>query len=47
MSSHQVTEKLTRKLKMSKPVEFKKRGNEKQYQFNEAVDEQFGELEEE
>ena len=47
VSSHQVTEKLTRKLKMSKPVEFKKRGNEKQYQFNEAVDEQFGELEEE
>lgn len=47
VSSHQVTEKLTRKLKMAKPVEFKRRGNEKQHQFNEAVDEQFGELEEE
>ena len=40
-NSEEVSQKLTKKLKSGRSLEFKRKGNQKQYVFNEEVDEKF------
>ena len=46
-TSTEATEKLERRLKTSKTIEFKRKGNEKQYGFNEEVDRHLSRAQEE
>ena len=46
-TSTEATEKLERRLKISKRIEFKRKGNEKQYGFNEEVDRHLSQAQEE
>lgn len=47
INSDEVTEKLAKKMKTSKTLEFKRKGNEKQYHFNSEVDEKLDVIENE
>ena len=45
-SSNETSERLAKKIKNAKPVEFKRKGNQKQHKFNEGLSEKLDDIEE-